>query len=484
MNYSEEINKKTVVNSMFWKLLERFFAEGINLVVQIILARLLLPDDFGSLAIIVAVANYAAQFVQAGLATALVQKKELDDLDISTLLSASLSVAAVCYIVLFFAAPKIVAYYEMPFLLWPFRAQMLILFFNAINSIQTAVLSRQMRFKTLFIRSAIAVPLSGAIGIGMAYAGFGLWALIAQSLSNAFFVVLIMFIGSGMRFGLRFSWPHAKKLYAFSSKILLTTLISGFSDTFRTMTIGKAYSSSDLGYYNKAYTYSGYMTNVVNASISSVLLPTFSRKQTEPEILKNMARKSVRLTSFLMFPALAGVFAVAKPLTLVLLTEKWADIVPFLMLFCVLRAPGCLTAIDKQVYYALGRSEISLYYGIGLLVANLIALFIAVPISPLAIAIGATIVEVVGCCVYFIISAKVYHYRLIERLFDLWRPLLNSILMVLVLKGFSKLPMSNLLLLLCSVLLGMLIYIGLAILTRDPSVKDIRLFIRSKQKRQ
>ena len=482
MKYDVEINNKTVVNSMFWKLLERFFAEGINLVVQIILARLLLPEDFGYLAIIVAVVNYAAQFVHSGLATALVQKKDLEDLDISTLLSASLSVAAVFYIGLFFAAPAIMAYYETPTLLWPFRAQTAILFLNAITAIQTAVLSRQMRFKTLFIRSAIAIPISGAIGIGMAYMGFGIWALVAQSLSNALLVVLVMSIGSGLRFSLRFSWSHAKKLYAFSSKILLTTLVSGFGDFFRTMTIGKKYTSSDLGYYNKAYSYSGYITNVVNASITSVLLPTFSRKQTDPDALKAMARKSVRLTSFFMFPVLAGIFAIARPLVLVLLTEKWAEIIPFLMVFCILRAPGCLLAVDKQVYYALGHSEISFYYGIGFLAANLASLFITLPISALAIAIGATIIEVFGCCVYFVISSKVYRYRLAERLFDLWRPLLNSVLMALVLLVFSLLKISNLWLLICSIPLGIAIYIGLSILTRDPSVSDIIIILQSKLK--
>ena len=465
---------------MIWKLMERFFAEGINLVVQIVLARLLLPEDFGYLAIITAVINYAAQFVQSGLATALIQKKELEDLDISTLLSASLSIATVFYVGLFFAAPAIMEYYEAPTLLWPFRVQTIILFLNAINAIQTAVLSRQMRFKTLFIRSAVAIPISGAIGISMAYMGLGIWALVAQSLSNAFLVVLVMFIGSGVHFSLRFSWSHAKRLYAFSSKILLTTLISGFGDFFRTMTIGKRYDSADLGYYNKAYSYSSYMTNVVNATITSVLLPTFSRKQNDLVSLKSMARKSIRLTNFLMLPILAGVFSIAKPLILVLLTSKWEGMIPFLMFFCILRAPGCSISIDKQVYYAMGRSEIALFYEIGLLATNLAVLFYTVRISPIAIAIGATVVELLGCLVYAIISSIVYHYSLIERFSDLWRPLLNSLLMVLALKAFALIPLSNLWLLICSIPFGIAVYIGLSILTKNSSLKEVLLLFKEK----
>lgn len=480
MNYDIETNTKSVVSSMMWKLLERFFAEGINLVIQIVLARLLLPSDFGNLAIIVAVVNYASQFVQAGLATALVQKKELEDIDVSTLLTSSLVVATFFYIILFCVAPLISAYYGTTGLIWPFRVQSLILIFNGINSVQTAILSRQMRFKTLFIRSVIAIPVSGGIGIAMAYAGFGLWALIAQSLSNAFLVVMTMYIGSGIKLSLRFSWSHAKTLYSFSGKILLTSLISGFSDTIRTMIIGKKYLQNELAYYDKAYTYSNYMTNIVNNSISSVLLPTFSRKQSQKNDLKLMARKSVRMTSYVMFPVLAGVFSVAKPLVLVLLTEKWLACVPFLMLFCVLRAPGCLTSIDKQVYYAIGKSEISLVYGIGLLIANLVSLSITVPISPMAIAVGATIVEVIGCLVYFVISSKVYDYKLSERVIDLIKPLINSVIMAIAVMYVGKVKINNVLLLMIQCLTGVIIYIVLSLITKDDNFVQIINMIRNR----
>ena len=189
---NEQINSKTIANSLWWKLLERLFSQGINLVVQIILARILLPSDFGSLAIIVAITNYAAIFVQTGLSTVLIQKKNLAPEDTSTMLTASMVIALFFFIVLFFLAPWISSNYNLPEILWPLRVLSLILFLNAINSVQTALLARSMNFKTIFIRSAVSVPVSGAVGIAMAYMGFGVWALVTHNLLNMLIMVIML----------------------------------------------------------------------------------------------------------------------------------------------------------------------------------------------------------------------------------------------------------------------------------------------------
>jgi teichuronic acid exporter len=168
MDNGVNINKKTVLSSFVWKMLERVCSQGINLVVQIILARILLPKDFASLAIIVAITNYAAIFVQTGLATAIIQKKDIDDVDVSSLLTASLCIALIFYIILYYLSPSLSAYYCLPKLKWALRVLSLILFFNAFNSIQTAILSRRMHFKTQFVRTSVAVIISGTVGIVMA----------------------------------------------------------------------------------------------------------------------------------------------------------------------------------------------------------------------------------------------------------------------------------------------------------------------------
>lgn len=474
-----QITKGKVTVSLWWKLLERGSSQGINLVVQIVLARLLLPSDFGSLAIMVAITNYAAIFVQSGLATAIVQKKDLQPKDVSTLLTASLSVAGVIYVVLYFISPWIAEQYGLPSIIWPLRVLALILFLNAFNSIQTALLSRSMNFKTIFVRSILAVPIAGAVGIAMAYMGYGIWALVTHNLVNMLVVVVVMMFGLDYKLRIGFSWGRAKSLYSFSGKILLSSLVSGFSDTLRTMVIGRKYSTSQLAYYDKAYSYTLYINTIFGQTIQSVMLPVFSRQQDSVETIKRTARRSGSLTAFVMFPVMLGVCATAKPLVLLLLTEKWAPCIPFLMLFCIFRLFGCITYMDKQVYLALGKSQISLFFELGLLCANLIMLIITVPISILAIAIGATIVELLSAMTIFIVSKHVYGYKISERINDLFKPLFNSALMAIAIWSVSLFIENNVILLFLQVLLGVALYLILIKLSNDNSLSEIKDMILS-----
>lgn len=468
-----EITKKTVVSSLVWKLSERFFSQFANLVIQIILARILAPEDFGSLAIILAIVNFLAIFVQSGLATAIVQKNDVDEKDISTLCIMSIGVATLLYLVIFFLAPVIADTYELPELKWPMRVLTLTLFPCAINSIQTAILSRRMEFKKLCIRSMIAVPTSGAIGIFMAYTGFGLWSLVAQNLSNMLIVMAIMSIGMHLPFNRGFSMEKAKAIYSFSGKIMLSSIVSSGYDMLRTMTIGRRYTTTDLAYYDKAYTYSYYAAQIVNSSITSVMLPVFSRKQSESRELHAMARRSCRLVSFVMVPVFLGGAAVAEQLIPLLLTSKWMPCVPFFVAFCLLRIPGCIAAIDKQVYYAMGRSGLTLTSEIVWFIVNSAVLIIAVPLGVMHIAVGAVIVEWLCTFLIFAISRKVYGYLWKERIKDLIRPLCNGLLMCLVVNAIKLLKLGNLPTLILQLIFGIIVYAALAIITKDDSLQYI-----------
>lgn len=483
MAKSNNITRGTVLTSLGWKMLERFCSQGVNLIIQIILARLLLPSDFGSIAIIGAITNYAALFVQSGLATAIVQKENLDDKDVNTLFTASLGVASIMYALLFAVSRYIAGIYSAPEIIWPLRVSALILFLNAVNSVQAALFSRNMQFRQIFLRSIIAVPLSGIIGVVMAYMGFGLWALVAYSLSSMGLTVLVMSLASSYRLRLEFYWDRAKVLYSFSYKILLSSLVSGFGDTLRTLIIGKKYNSTNLAYYNKAYTYSAYFTQIINASITSVLLPTFSRSQANIEELRQMSRRSVQLTAFAVIPMLTLVMCIADSFVNFLLTEKWAPCIPFLIIFCILRMPGCIASVDKQVFFALGNSKINLYYEIGLLVANVSMLLITVPRSVFAIALGYLLIELLGCFFIFCISARFYGYSLLMRLADTWRPIFNSVIvyftMTLPFFSFS----SHLIEMIVKVFAGGILYLVLSYITKDKNLKYITSIIINKLKK-
>lgn len=479
MELNTDINKAKVVSSLTWKLFERFVSQGLSLAIQIILARLLLPEDFGSLAIIVAITNYAAIFVQSGIATALIQKKDLDDKDVSTVLISCLILASAFYTILFVAAPFIANAFESDILVPTLRIQSLVLFLNAINSVQTAILSRKMQFKRLFVRSLIAVPVSGIVGIAMAYLGFGLWSLVMYNLSNMLVVVLVMNIGNDLRTKLGFSMEKARTIYSFSSKILVTSFVSGGYDLMRTMAIGKKYNTNDLAFYDKAYSYSYYVVNILNSSISSVMLPTFSKKQDDMNEIKLIARRSTKLSAFVMIPLMVGIATIATPLVRLLLTEKWMECVPYLMIFCMLRIPGVFMAIDKQIFYAIGRSEINMYYEICLFIINIIALIISLKMGVLWIAIFACAIEYIGLIAIFTLSKKFVNYNFKERLLDLWKSIVSSIVMFVGL-NFINLQTSDLVTILAKFIIGVVVYLLMSMILSDDSLKYIFSIVKRK----
>lgn len=477
--------KKSIWNSLFWKGVERLSVQGINLIVQVVLARILLPEDFGNLAIVVAVTNYMAIFVQTGFATAIIQKKGIDDLDISTLCFTSLSIAATLYGVLFFLAPTIANAYQKYELVWPLRAIGILLFLNSISSIQTAIYSRSMQFKKIFIRSIVAVPVSGIVGIFLAIRGFGLWALVVHNILNTLVIVIIMAFDKECWIKIQFSFDRLRRLFPFSFKIIMAGLVSGGGDFFRTIIIGKKYSSEDLAYYDKAYTYSSYLTHIVGLTITSVMLPSLSREQNDIVRLKQLARKSISMSAFVMFPVLLGVAAVSDNLVYVLLTDKWSAAIPFLTVFCVLRMPSFISSIDRQVYYALGRSGVNLCYEMVLLVFNVASLVISIRFGVIYIAIGATLVEWLGCVAISIVSARIYKYSIKERFLDICKPLLNSVIMFIVVTFISRISRFGInifLTLFIQISAGFVVYIVLVFLTRDRNIKEIYGILNNKHR--
>lgn len=463
----------SIFHSLLWKVGERISVQGLGIIVQIILARLLMPEDFACLAIISAVINYLGLFVQSGLSVAVVQKKELTPKDVSTLTTISLGMALVMYVVLYVAAPYISKYYNLEDILWPIRVMGLSLFLFAFNSIQTGLLQRKMMFRTIFFRTCVASTLSSIIGIALAYFGLGIWALIAYSMSNILFIVIFMNMMPELRLKFGFSLKSAKELYSFSLKILGTSLISSGGDTVRTLVIGKHYSRNQLAFFDRGLSYSGMVTQVVNTSISAVVLPVFSRKQEDIGELKQSVRRFVRMSAFVMLPTLVMVALLAKPLVLIVLSEKWLPCAIFLSLFCLLRIPGVITSCDKQVYYALGKSNIGLYYEALLLGSNILSLIIMLPHGIMAVAICFTVIEYIGNTALFFVSSYVYGYTIKERFVDLAKPMFNTVIMALV--AFLPTFIINAVwpLLLVQLTVSVVSYISMAHLTKDESMIEL-----------
>lgn len=480
MNDNPLINKNIVASSLLWKFLERIVSQGCNLIVQILLARLLMPEEFGNLAIIMAIINYLSMFIQAGLTTAIVQKKTLDQLDVDTLFTITFILNIVLYSCIFFVSPYIASYYDNLDLVMPIRVTALILFLYSINSIQIGILSRGMNFRVLFYRSIVAVPIAGVISIMMAYMRCGLWSLIVNSLLCVLLSTIIMAIGTRSPMNFRLSLQRAKNIYSFAIKIIGANIVSGFSDLFRTMSIGRKYSISDLAYYDKAFSYSYLIVQIASNSIQSVVLPAFSRNQDNKNKIKEMSRSSIRLSMFIMTPILFGAIIISKTAVLVLLTERWLPCVPYLMLFCLFRWSGCVVGIDKQVFLALGRSSLLLYFEFLSMTANIIMLFITIPIGIKVVAIGAFIVESSANIGLMILSTKIYDYSLYERFKDLFSPIIYSCFMMFAMWLIQFLEFNDIVQLIIQIIVGLGVYICISILLRDKSMNEIVAITKNK----
>jgi O-antigen/teichoic acid export membrane protein len=304
--------KSSVITSLLWKFLERVGTQGVQFIVAIVLARLLSPADFGLIALVTVFVAIANVFVQSGLNTALIQKKDADNLDFSTVFYSCLTLACLLYILLFFGAPLIASFYnDLPELIPVIRVLGLMLPLGALNAVQEAYISRNMMFRKLFYRSVGAIIPSGCIGIICAYSGWGIWSLVVQQLSNSLFVCVIMWFTVKWRPSLSFSIERWRKLFSFGWKLLCSALLDTAYRNVRDLVIGKLFSPADLGYYNRGDQFPKLIIMNVNASIQSVLLPSFSTVQDDLVRLKSLARRSIKIGSFLILPMMAGLAAVA-----------------------------------------------------------------------------------------------------------------------------------------------------------------------------
>lgn len=456
-----EINKSKVLFSLFWKLLERSGAQGVQFIIQILLARLLLPEQYGIIAIVTVFITLAQVFVQSGFNTALIQKKGADEVDFSSVLYLSLTVAALLYVIIFFSAPFIANFYIQPLLVPVLRVLSLTLFVGAFNSIQNAFVARNLLFKKLFISSLGAAVISGSISVVIAYLGWGVWALVAQQLINQATVAIILWFTVKWRPRLLFSFKRVKTLFSFGSKLLVSSLIDTLYSDLRTLIIGRLYAPSMLGFYNKGQQFPQLIVTNINGSIQSVMLPTMSAHQDNKKRVKMIMRRAIVTSSFLIFPMMVGLAVVAEPLIKTILTDKWISSVPFLQIFCFSFALWPIHTANLQAVNALGRSDIFLKLEIIKKIVGLVILGISLPFGVYAIALGQVVSGIISTFVNAYPNKQLLDYSYTEQWLDIMPSLLTAIIMGGVVYLFNFLKLAPWHILILQVFVGIILYIGL-----------------------
>ncbi len=349
------INSK---KSFFWSFLEQGGSKAIQLVVQIVLARLLSPEAFGVLAILLVVTQVADSIAQSGLGMALIQKSDATDRSYSTAWWLSLGLAAVLYIAVFLGAPSIATFYSMPDLAVYVRVLGLAVFFNSANSIQRSFLQRSLNFKSIFVATTIAALGSGVVGIVLAVLGFGVWALVAQSLLQSVLSCVVMWVEVSWKPALVFEVEEAKSLFGYGWKICITGILNVFYSGISELVLGRACTAGELGLYSQGRKYPQAAIGVMTNSIANVLFPMFSAIKDDSDALYAAIKRGLTLGTFIVAPMSLLAAVVAEPVVALLLTEKWLACVPVFQLTCVANAFLMLQLVNLRVYMALGDSAL------------------------------------------------------------------------------------------------------------------------------
>jgi len=461
-----------ILSGLFWKILERFGVQGTSFVLQLILARLLAPELYGDLSLMIIFVTLANVFIQTGFNTSLVQNKDVTEEDYSSVFWVSLGISVLLYLVIFLAAPAIAAFYRMPNIIRPLRVLALMLLPGALNSVQLAKVSREMDFRKVFTSNIFGIVFAGAAGIVTAMLGGGLWALVIQNMLNVTVACLVMSVTLQWRPQLVCNLKRVAVLFRFGWKLLVSTLLNTLEDNLYSLVIGKKYDSGTLAYYNRGMQFPQFIINAVCGTLQSVMLPAMAAEQEDLSRVKDLAKRSIVLSSYVVFPMMAGLAAVATPLTRLLLTEKWLPAVPYMQVNCFAYAFYTIHICNLQAINAVGRSDwflkleiIKKIYGFGLLAVAVICFD-----SPMAIAMTGAVSTCIGWFVNAFPNKKLIGYTFREQLTDLMPLIAMAILMCgcVLLTGYgcraAQLP--DFVTLVVQIFAGVAVYLLLSVIFR------------------
>lgn len=462
------MNSKSIASGLFWKFAERVCAQGVSFIVSIILARMLSPSDYGVIAMILVFINLANTFVSAGFSSALIQKKDADEIDYSTMFYCSLAIAIIMYFTLFASAPFIEKFYGEDGLAILLRVLGIKLIINSYNSIQHARISSDMQFKKFFFSTIIGTLISAVVGIYMAFHGAGAWALVAQYLINSLIDTIVLNITVDWKPRLVFSLARAKGLMEFGWKVTMAEFLGTAYNEMRSLVIGKFFSASDLAYYNKAEQFPKLFANNILTTVTSVLFPALSNVSDSKTRIREMTRSSIKATCFVMFPLMLGMGVVAEPLIKVVLTEKWIAAVPYLQIACFSYAILPLNNTNVQAIKAMGEGTVYLRIEVIKKVMGIVIIFASAQISVYAVAISAVLIAFIYLIINIAPNGRLLGYGFFEQIKDIAPYILYSGLMCLAVFAVGRiLTCSDIISLFIQVIVGIAVYFGLAIITKN-----------------
>ncbi len=472
----ERVTSKQFIGNAIWKFMEIVAGKGVSLAVSLLLARLLMPEHYGIIALTTVFIAFAEIFIQSGFNIALIRKSEVTKEDYSTVMYLSLLFATFLYLVLFTVAPFIAVFYELPELKSIIRVITVLFFFEAVTVVERAMATRTMQFKLMSISAVISSVISGGIGVGMAYFGLGVWALVAQQVLFYLSDMMFMTIFLKWKFSFIFSKSIAKEQMKFSMGVLGSSFLDFAGNNISSLIVGKAFSTEALGYYKKGGALPEQVCLYTYSTVSSVLLPTLASLQTNLEEMKVVVRKIVSITAFMVFPLMGGLFSVASPLVSFLLTDKWLPCVTVLQFSCIYYSCNPLRSISGNVLYAVGKSTLLLRietFRCSLMLITTVLIIFIFRFDIYALAASNAAIAVIIAVITHMGAQKYINYKLGELIMDIFPAGILTVIMMLSVYLAGSLPISGVQLLFAEVFIGFFVYTVSSILFRVKSLYEI-----------
>ena len=454
--------KSSVLSNLVWRFMERCGAQLVTFLVSIVLARLLTPKDYGTVALVTVFTNILQGFVDSGLGTALIQKKDADELDFSSVFFFNCAVCVLLYVGMFFLAPTIASFYNDMSLIPIIRVISLTIVISGVKGIQQSYVSRNMLFKRFFFATLGGTIFSAFFGIVLAYKGYGAWAIVGQQLSNTAIDTIILWITVKWRPQMAFSWKRLTSLLSYGWKLLVSSLIDSLYNNLRNLIIGKVYTSQDLAFYNQGDKFPKVIVTNINSSIDSVLLPTMAASQDDCDRVRQMMRRAIKTSTYIMAPLMIGLAVCAKSIVKIVLTEKWMPCVPYLQIFCITYMFWPIHTANLNAIKAMGRSDLFLKLEIAKKSIGMLLLIVTMPMGVMAMAESLLVSTVTSMIINSWPNRELLKYSFKEQMIDIIPGVMTAVIMGGVVSLVSLAKVSCVIELLIQIPVGAVVYLTLS----------------------
>jgi O-antigen/teichoic acid export membrane protein len=478
MQITNDSLKSQATKGMIWNALEKFSVQAGQLVIGIVLARILMPEDFGLIGMLSIFIAISQTFIDSGMETGLIQKKNKTDIDFSTVFIFNFVVSASFYLILYFTAPLIADFYEMPQLVLLTRILSINIVINSLAIIQRSKLTINIDFKTIAKVNVVSVFISGGLGILFAILGYGVWALVIQQMSNAVVSVVMFWFLSKWKPSLLFSMQSFKELFGFGSKLLLSGLYAQTINNIYNIAIGKVFTASELGFFTRAKSFAELTAGTITSVLHQVSFPILSSLQDDRERMVRIFGRMIRMSAFFIFPAMSILAMVADPFINLVLTEKWAPTIPLLQWMCFARIFYPMSAINMNILNAIGRSDLFLKVDLSKFPIIVTALIITIPLGVKAMVIGQVVSSFLSFIINTYLSGKLFGYGAIAQLRDILPILVSSAFAALSIMLTNLLFDGFFLKMSMGILIGLAVFVFSAYLLKIEELKEVNNLLR------